>query len=186
MIFLHQQEIKEFQIYEIQQGSRAEAGQGLVGAAHRLLVHQCLASRQPSPPGCCSPQEHGHCSGCQWDWGGWNHSCAPGCSRRVQHPCTRGAVPISKVIPTEAAALSQATYLPPCLASASPCAWRAVPHHVPICMVVSEYKGKTGEELLQISVLADKADIGGLSLFCTSLNASIPCHWQFVLVLLNS
>lgn len=63
MIFLHQQEIKEFQIYEIQRGSRAEAGQGAVRAAHRLLIHQCLGPSQPAPPGSCSPQKHSHCSG---------------------------------------------------------------------------------------------------------------------------
>ena len=40
-----------------------------------------------------------------------------------------------------------------------------------VCVVVSEYKCKIGEELLQIYVLADKADVGGLSLFCTSLHA---------------
>lgn len=78
VIFLHQQEIKEFQIYEIQRGSRAEAGQGAVRAAHRLLIHQCLGPSQPTPPGSCSPQKHSHCSGsdsqlCQRDLGGLNH-----------------------------------------------------------------------------------------------------------------
>jgi len=52
--------------------------------------------------------------------------------------------------------------------------------------VAVEYKHKIGEELLQIYMLADKTSVGDLSLFCTSLNACIPCHWQFVLVLLNS
>lgn len=52
--------------------------------------------------------------------------------------------------------------------------------------VALEYKKTIGEELIQIYRLAVGTNVSDLSLFCTSLNTCIPCHWQFVLVLLNS
>lgn len=120
MIFLHQQEIKEFQIYEIQRDSRAEAGQGAVRAAHRLLIHQCLGSRQPTPAGSFPPRstitaQAGDSQPCQWDLGGLNHGCAPGCSRRVLHllcPWAR-SFPQKQLLPLRPPAFHLAQHLHP-------------------------------------------------------------------------